>query len=38
VHHVGILYDQEISTFMQDINKNNQETQDSSCQSELANA
>ena len=29
---------QEISTFMQDVNKNNQEMRDSFCQSELANA
>ena len=28
----------EISTFMQDVNKNNQEVRDSFCQSELANA
>jgi ElaB/YqjD/DUF883 family membrane-anchored ribosome-binding protein len=29
---------QEISTFMQDVNKNNQVVRDSSCQSELATA
>jgi DNA-directed RNA polymerase subunit F len=29
---------QEISTLMQDVNKNNQEVRDSFCQSELANA
>jgi flagellin-like hook-associated protein FlgL len=29
---------QEISTFMQDVNKNNQEVRDSFCQSELHNA
>jgi len=29
---------QEISTFMQDVNKNNQEVRDSFCRSELANA
>jgi inorganic triphosphatase YgiF len=29
---------QEISTFMQDVNKNNQEVRDSFCQSELTNA
>ena len=29
---------QEISTFMQDVNKNNQEVRDSLCRSELANA
>jgi flagellin-like hook-associated protein FlgL len=29
---------QEIRTFMQDVNKNNQEVRDSFCQSELATA
>jgi uncharacterized protein YhaN len=29
---------QEMSTFMQDVNKNNQEVRESFCQSELANA
>ena len=29
---------QEISTFLQDVNKNNQEVRESFCQSELANA
>jgi len=32
------LEKQEISTFMQDVSKNNQEVQDSFCQSESANA
>jgi hypothetical protein len=32
------LTKQEISTYMQDVNKNNQEVRDSFCQSELANA
>jgi len=29
---------QEMSTFMQDVNKNNQEVREGFCQSELANA
>ena len=29
---------QEINTFMQDVNKNNQEVRDTFCQSEWANA
>jgi len=34
----GLMAKQEISMFMQDVNKNNQEVRDGFCQSELANA